>query len=185
MRFLVRTIILTLTIVTVALPQSGRKSKLEKTSPPPLESPAVPTPSPSAPVPVTTDRNEEYWCTDNGTPARVMDHSEETEPVFTTKTVDVKAYISERPKPRYTEEARRARIQGYVIVKVVLRSNGELGTIQVIRGLPGGLTESAIRAACKIRFKPAIKDRKEVTQMVQVEYGFRLSDSLIYETPRR
>jgi TonB family protein len=133
---------------------------------------------------VTAERNEEYRCTADNTLARVIDRPEDTEPVYTSKTVDVRAYISERPKPRYTEEARRAGIQGFVVLKVVLKSNGELGTIQVIRSLRGGLTESAIRAACKIRFKPAIKDGKEVTQVVHVEYGFRLSDPLIFGRPR-
>jgi TonB family protein len=166
-------------IGSVAVSQSGRKPTVV-TSPPPVEEPTpVPQTKPSAPPPVTAERNEEYSCTDDGTLARVIEQRDSGEQVFTSKTVDIKAHISSRPRPAYTREARRAGIQGYVTVKAILRSNGEVGTIRVVRGLPGGLTENAIRAACKIKFKPAIKGGKEVTQIVQIEYVFRLADSSI------
>jgi hypothetical protein len=49
-----------------------------------------------------------------------------------------------------------------------------------LRGLPFGLTESAIRAACKLEFKPAIKDGQSVSQWVTAEYVFRLPDSRLF-----
>lgn len=162
-----------------ALPQSGRRLKVVKVpEPPPVEQPSPA--KPAAPPPVTAEKNEQYRCTDDGSLARILERSESDEEIFTTKTVDVKAYISSRPRPQYTREGRRAGVQGYVILRVILQSNGEVGPIEVLRGLPAGLTESAIRAACKIQFKPAIKDRKEVSQSLQIEYGFRLADPSIF-----
>jgi TonB family protein len=177
MRFFLLAFAVLLGAGALIFPQSGRKQNVVKTEPPAAEAPSPKTevvPSPQ----VTTERDEEYRCTSDGTLARVIDEPAEGEQVFTSKTVDVKANISARPRPEYTREARRTGVQGYVILKVVLRSSGELGTIRVVRRLPGGLTESAIRAACKIRFKPAIKDGKAVTQVIQVEYSFRLSDPI-------
>jgi hypothetical protein len=51
----------------------------------------------------------------------------------------------------------------------------------VVRRLPYGLTENAIRVACKIKFKPAMKDGVQVSQWLNVEYAFRLADSSIYQ----
>jgi TonB family protein len=166
--------------------QSGRKQKVVKTPAPVTEAPstnsntAKPADSPS----LTAEKNEDYRCTDDGTLARVVQSEPDTEQFFTSKNVDVRADIRTRPKPGYTDEARRLGVQGYVILRVELRSNGEIGKIRVLRGLPAGLTANAIRAACKMKFEPAVKDGKAVSQFAQVEYTFRLADSLISRPSR-
>jgi TonB family protein len=168
-------VVVTLSMVTLA--QSGRRSKIPQI--PPAEeptAPAKPTPTPQ----VTAEKNESYRCTDDGTLARIIEPEKDSEQIFTSKGVDLRADVYSRPNPKYTKEATKAGIQGYVILKVVMHSNGELGRIRVVRSLPAGLTESAIRAACKIKFRPAQKDGKPVTQEVMIEYSFRLSDSSIY-----
>jgi len=53
--------------------------------------------------------------------------------------------------------------------------------VRVVRGLPGGLTENGIKAACKIEFKPALKAGQPVSQWLNVEYVFRLADSSIFK----
>jgi TonB family protein len=58
-------------------------------------------------------------------------------------------------KPEYTEAARKNRIEGDVRLIVVFRSNGRIGHIEVIEGLPDGLTDKAIEVAKAIKFKPA------------------------------
>jgi TonB family protein len=163
-------------------PQSGRKGKVVHTPPPIVEEPAPKNTnkSPNEPPPVTAEKNEDYRCTNDETLARIIEGPATQEQIFSSKEVDQKANITSRPKPSYTREARRAGIQGYVIVRVALLSTGEVGPIRVIRGLPAGLTENAMRAACKIRFKPAQKDGQAVSQFVNVEYGFRLADSSIF-----
>src|SRR5215813_13022930 len=58
-------------------------------------------------------------------------------------------------KPEYTEAARKNRVEGDVRLIVAFRSDGKIGHIAVIEGLPDGLTEKAIEVARAIKFKPA------------------------------
>ena len=99
---------------------------------------------------------------------------------FSLKEVDVKAEITTRPDPAYTREARRVGVQGLVVLKVLLLGDGKLDRVKVVRRLPYGLTENAIRAACEIKFKPAIKAGQPVAQWVTLEYAFRLANSSIF-----
>ena len=171
-------LILILIFGSVAFAQSGRRAR-----PAPAPSP-TPTPeqkpTPSAPPSeqVTAERDQDYRCTSDGSLAHLLDPPEVSG--FAPKEVDVKAEILTRPEPRYTREARRAGVQGNVVLKVLLLANGKIDRIRVVRRVPFGLTENAIRAACEIKFKPAIKAGKEVSQWVTLEYAFRLADSSIY-----
>jgi protein TonB len=88
--------------------------------------------------------------------------------------------VTAKPKPSYTREARRNGIQGFVALKVLLSARGKIDRIRVVKGLAAGLTENAIRAACRMEFKPAMKDGKPVSQWVTAEYVFRLADSSIF-----
>ena len=127
---------------------------------------------------VTAEKDQDYRCTSDGTLAHLLDPPEVAG--FNPKEVDTKAEITARPPATYTREARRMSIQGVVILKVLLLANGDLDRIRVVRRLPYGLTENAIIAACKIKFKPAMKAGKEVSQWATLEYGFRIADSSIF-----
>ena len=94
--------------------------------------------------------------------------------IYEPAEVTVKAKITRRAQPRYTEEARRNRTSGTVIIRMVLRASGEIKDIVVVKGLPDGLNDSAVRAAQETQFEPAIKDDRKVSQYIRVEYGFRL-----------
>jgi TonB family protein len=80
--------------------------------------------------------------------------------------------ILSKPRPGYTDEARLSGTQGTVILRVTFTASGEVGKIDVVRGLPGGLTERAIAAARKITFEPVMVNGKPVTVTKQIEYGF-------------
>jgi TonB family protein len=164
--------------------QSGRKAPktipqptpaVEETKPAPVATPD------EALAPVTAEKKEFYRCTTDGSLARVIDENENMDHILSSKVVDVRAVILEKPRPSYTREASKAGIQGFVILKVELTANGEIGRVGVVRRLPYGLTENAIRVACKIKFKPAMKDGVQVSQWLNVEYAFRLADSSIYQ----
>jgi TonB family protein len=160
--------------------QSGRKAPKTIPQPsPPVEEIKPPAAKAPEAAPVTAERNEDYRCTDDGSLARIIDKNE-AEQIFSAKAVDVRAVITDKPRPSYTKEASRAGVQGYVILKVELTFTGEIGRVHVVRRLPYGLTENAIRVACKIKFKPAIKDGQQVSQWVSIDYAFRLADSSIY-----
>jgi TonB family protein len=72
------------------------------------------------------------------------------------KTLPVE--ITFKPRPVYTEEGRQLKIEGEVLLDVVFTANGQIRILRVMRGLGHGLDESAIHAAEKIQFKPALKD---------------------------
>ncbi|HEU0175032.1 MAG TPA: M56 family metallopeptidase [Blastocatellia bacterium] len=79
-----------------------------------------------------------------------------------------------REKAKYTEEAKNNKIEGDVLLSVVFSVDGKLSDIKVVQGLPFGLTESAIAAAKKIRFDPAVKDGRPVSVRGTLELHFRL-----------
>src|SRR5437763_11958212 len=92
--------------------------------------------------------------------------------VFNPKDVTQKARILSRPEPQYTEEARRNQVTGTVVLRAVFAANGSVTNIKAIKGLPDGLTEKAIAAARQIKFSPAQKDGRAVSQYIQIEYNF-------------
>jgi len=94
--------------------------------------------------------------------------------VYTTKDVTSKARILSRPEPQYTEEARRNQVTGTVILRAVFSAGGTVTNIKAVKGLPDGLTEKAIAAARQIKFVPAQKDGRNVSQYIQIEYNFNL-----------
>ncbi|MDQ5844316.1 MAG: energy transducer TonB [Acidobacteriota bacterium] len=164
--------------------QSGRRrpAEIKTPVPPPAEAKEIePKPAPTDQArQVTAEKNEDYGCTDDGSLGRILDTGTGDERMFTSKQVDIRVIIISKPQPSYTKEARRNRIQGFVSLKVLLSANGQVSRIRIVKGLPAGLTESAIRAACKIKFKPAMKDGENVSQWVIAEYIFRLVDSSIF-----
>lgn len=83
--------------------------------------------------------------------------------------------IISKPKAPWTDEAvRAAQLEGTVTLRVEFLSNRRIGQIFAVNGLPYGLTESAVNAAKKIRFIPALKNGKPVTVFRQVQYNFTL-----------
>ena len=82
--------------------------------------------------------------------------------------------ILAKPKAQYTEEARRAGVQGAVRLKVTLLSTGSVGNIALVSDLPKGLTGEALAAARKLVFLPARVDGAAVTKVVTIEYNFAI-----------
>jgi TonB family protein len=136
------------------------------------------TPSLPANSQVTAEKDRDYRCTSDGTLAHLLEESDVV--TFSPKEVDTKAEITARPDPGYTREARRAGVQGIVTLKLLLLADGKLDRIKVVRRLPYGLTENAIRAACEVKFKPAMKAGQPVAQWVTVQYAFLLANSSIF-----
>jgi TonB family protein len=80
-----------------------------------------------------------------------------------------------KPKPAYTDEARRQRIEGEVLLKVAFSASGQVEVLGVTRGLGYGLDEAAIAAARQIRFKPAQQDGHAVDSTATVHIVFELA----------
>jgi TonB family protein len=80
-----------------------------------------------------------------------------------------------QPKAEYTVEARKKRIQGICLVRVIVNSNGLPEQPRVVRSLIPELDEKAIEAVNRYRFKPAMRGGVQpVPVMIAVEIIFRL-----------
>lgn len=77
-------------------------------------------------------------------------------------------------EPEYSEEARKAKYQGTVILYVEVAPDGKAVNPKVIRSLGLGLDEKAIEAVRKWKFRPGYKDGKAVTVAATIEVNFRL-----------
>lgn len=83
--------------------------------------------------------------------------------------------IQSKPAPVYTEEARRLRVEGDVVVQVVFTSAGEIRIVGVVKGLGHGLDEAAVAATRQIRFTPARRDGQFVDYPATIHVVFALS----------
>ena len=77
-------------------------------------------------------------------------------------------------EPEYSEEARKAKFQGTVLLSIVVDETGKTRDIKVLRSLGLGLDEKAIEAVMKWRFRPAYREGKPVAVAANVEVNFRL-----------
>ena len=96
------------------------------------------------------------------------------DPTYTAKEVSKKPVVYSKPEPRYTEPARRADLTGTTMLRVLLTAQGIVADTHIITWLPLGLTDEAVWAAKRIKFTPAVKDGKPVSQWIQIQYDFNL-----------
>jgi protein TonB len=78
------------------------------------------------------------------------------------------------PEAEFSDEARRAKYQGAVMVSIIVDSRGIPQNPRIVRSLGMGLDEKALDAVRRYRFKPAIKDGQPVPVVMTVEVNFRL-----------
>ena len=78
------------------------------------------------------------------------------------------------PDPEYSEEARKAKYQGVVVLHLIVGPDGRPRDIRVQRNLGMGLDDKAIEAVRTWRFEPAKKDGQPVAVAINVEVNFNL-----------
>lgn len=76
--------------------------------------------------------------------------------------------------PEFSEEARRAKYQGEVMVQIIVDAQGNVQSPRVVRPLGMGLDEKALEAVVKYKFKPGTKDGKPVPVYMTIAINFRL-----------
>ena len=79
-----------------------------------------------------------------------------------------------KKEPEFTEEARRAKLQGTVDLVIVVGADGRVANVQVIRGLGLGLDERAVDAVKQWKFRPGTADGKPIAMSASVAVTFRL-----------
>ena len=103
----------------------------------------------------------------------------------------VAPFVAARPKPEYSEEARLAKLEGTVLLSVVVGADGSPRDIRVARPLGLGLDESAVENIRSWTFRRGTKDGAPVDVLVNEEIFFRPERTLwdwhairvVFETP--
>jgi TonB family protein len=78
------------------------------------------------------------------------------------------------PDPEYSDQARKANVEGTISLKVTVTENGDVANVQVTKGLGSGLDEKAVEAVRTWKFKPGTKDGTPVSSEINVGVSFHL-----------
>jgi TonB family protein len=78
------------------------------------------------------------------------------------------------PEPEFSEEARKAKYQGVVVLNIIVGTDGRVHTPRVVRSLGMGLDEKAIEGVKTWKFDPSKKDGRPVAVEMNIEVAFNL-----------
>ena len=142
----------------------------------------IPDPTPDEPEPIRENDDQaeiDFIADDNlilGVPdAAPPPPSEPTGPIrFVVGGKITEPEKLSGPVPLYPEAARRARIQGVVVLECIIGKSGDVTDVKVLRGLPLGLTESAVDAVRSWKFKPSTLNEKPVEVLYILTVRFNL-----------
>jgi len=76
--------------------------------------------------------------------------------------------------PKYTDAARRAKVNGSVVVAVAINEEDGVDDVKIVRPLGYGLDQNAMDAARQSKFKPAMRDGKPVPVQIDMAMTFKL-----------
>lgn len=93
--------------------------------------------------------------------------------VFGSGEVQKRARLLDARAADYPDEARAAKAKGEVRLRLVLAADGTVKNVFPMKPLPYGLTDAAMNAARQIKFTPAIRDGRPVSQFVTLSYEFK------------
>jgi protein TonB len=78
------------------------------------------------------------------------------------------------PDPEFSEEARKAKVAGNVLVTLIVDANGKPQNVHVLRGIGMGLDEKAVEAVRQYKFKPAMENGHPVPVQLNVDVNFQI-----------
>ncbi len=79
-----------------------------------------------------------------------------------------------QPEPEFSEEARKAKVAGNVLVYLQVDEQGRPQHVHVVRGIGMGLDEKAVEAVKRYKFKPAMENGRPVTVELQIDVNFQI-----------
>jgi len=82
--------------------------------------------------------------------------------------------LLKKVEPKYTPEAKDAKIEGSVVLKVVVTTEGKADNIEVVKGLDPGLDQNAMDAVAQWVFQPGTKEGQPVNVSATIEINFHL-----------
>ncbi|HUF17895.1 MAG TPA: TonB family protein [Thermoanaerobaculia bacterium] len=118
------------------------------------------------------------------TPVRIADERPSTPPGLQRGDIyavvppgGTNPQVRNQERPRYPLIARRAGVEGRVVLRGVVRKNGRIDDIQILRDLPYGLGDAAREAVRQWRFRPATYQGEPIDVYYTVTVNFRLTDN--------
>jgi protein TonB len=78
------------------------------------------------------------------------------------------------PEPEFSEEARKAKYQGVVVLNIIVGTDGKVHNPRVVRSLGMGLDEKAVEGVKTWKFDPSKKDGRTVAVEMNIEVTFNL-----------
>lgn len=96
-------------------------------------------------------------------------------PIYHPGNDDVKApRATYTPEPEFSEEARRAKFQGIVVLSIIVDETGHISRVRLERPLGQGLDENAMEGVKTWRFDPAKRNGQPVAMEMRIEVSFNL-----------
>jgi TonB family protein len=111
---------------------------------------------------------------DGRTVPRILTHTPEAVQLGEDQNYDVPPKAVHWEEARFSDEALKKRIEGAVIISVLVGKDGMPSDLKIVRGLGYGLDENALAAVARYRFQPATKNGVPVATRIPVEISFRL-----------
>ena len=78
------------------------------------------------------------------------------------------------PQPPYTDEARKAKLSGSLLIEGVVYKDGSLKNLRLMRGLLFGLSDTALRTVATWKCNPAMLNGEPVAVYVPIEITFKM-----------
>lgn len=137
----------------------------------------IPDPTPDEPEPIRLPKQEEELdipdVDDLVIAIPEAPPAVDTGPIFVTGDVQKPVKIIE-VQPQYTEIARKARIQGVVILQTIIDKEGNITDVKILKALPMGLAEAAVSAVKQWKYEPATLNGKPVAVYFNLTVNFQL-----------
>ncbi len=155
-------------IETVEIPQTEQISK-----PPPPARPSIPVASEDEDIPDELTIEETEIDFSKPVEEAPPPPPEEEEPIVEFYALSEKPEVLKRVDPVYPELARKAGIEGMVVVKVLIDTKGNVEDVQVVKSHPM-LDDAAMAAARQFKFKPGKQRDRFVKVWMTIPFTFRL-----------
>lgn len=155
-------------IETIEIPQTEQIHR-----PPPPSRPSIPVASEDEDIPdeLTIDETE----IDFSQPVEEAPPPppEEEEPIVEFYALSEKPEVIKRVEPVYPDLARKAGIEGMVVVKVLINTKGDVEKVEVVKSHPM-LDDAAVAAAKQFKFKPGKQRDRYVKVWMTIPFTFKL-----------
>ena len=106
--------------------------------------------------------------------AENVENTDNVENIVPLAQVDTPPVLKERVNPNYPARAAEKKIEGVVIVNVLISETGDVVDVVVTQGLAGGFNEETVKAVRQWKYEPAVKDGQRVKVWKQWAITFKL-----------